>query len=203
MKNTQQLPKGYRPFRIIDYKRNNSLSVKINFLAIGVCSLLYILTFRMAPMFGASAQGLDQISVPFIVIGAILYFPLHELIHGLAMALLCRKPVPKFRADGILAYAGSMAYYSRSSYLLISFAPIVVWGVVLAVLPLLLGSGMYWSASLLQILNLAGAVGDSYVAVAMLRMPSDTLVQDIGVVRVFLSASDRVTPLPTKKEQTP
>ena len=95
-----------------------------------------------------------------------------------------------------------MAYYSRSSYLLISFAPIVVWGVVLAVLPLLLGSGMYWSASLLQILNLAGAVGDIYVAVAMLRMPSDTLVQDIGVVRVFLSASDRVTPLPTKKEQT-
>ena len=200
MKNSLTLPGGYRPFRIVDFKRDNRLSLKVNFIAVGLCLLLYVLAFKLAPRLGASLRGFDQFSIPFVVVGAVVYYVLHELIHGLAMGLLCKGCSPKFRAYGLLAYVGNQAFYTRDSYLLISFAPILAAAVVLAAIVLVLGAEMYWSAALLMILNLASAAGDIYVAYLMYcKMPGDTMVQDLGVTRIFFSASKDVEALPLKK----
>lgn len=200
MKNTAQLPSQYKPFQIVDLKQNSRLSLKVNFIAVGLCLFLYVLAFRIAPYLGASIRGFDQFSIYFVLVGAVIYFVLHEICHGLAMELLCRGSAPKFRSYGFLAYVGCKSFYNRVSYLLISFAPIFIAAVVLVLIVLIGGSEMYWSAALLMILNLASAAGDLYVAYLMyIKMPEDTMVQDLGVTRVFFSASRDVTPLPLKK----
>lgn len=40
----------------------------------------------------------------------------------------------KFGYTGVYAFAGSNDYYTKGAYLIIALAPVVVWGVVLAVL---------------------------------------------------------------------
>ena len=200
MKSAANLPKNYKPFQVIDFKHNHRLGMKSNFFSVGICIALYYLIFKIAPYFGASLKGYDQFSPYFVAVGAVVCYAVHELIHGVVMALLCRDPLPKFRADGFFAYVGSKAFFDCGSYLLISFAPIVTIVLVLCLIVVIMGIEMFWSAALLIIFNLATAAGDFIVAFHLLyKMPVDTMVQDLGVTRVFFSASPDVTPIPLKK----
>jgi len=60
-------------------------------------------------------------------------------------------------------------------------APVVFWGIVLAVINVLVPLEWFWVVYFIQIINLSGAAGDLYVTVKFSRLPSDILVQDYGV----------------------
>jgi len=200
MKSAASLPSNYKPFSIIDTKHNHRLGMKVNFLACGICIVMYYVLFKIAPYFGASLKGYDQFSPYFVAVGAVICYIMHEVIHGVAMGILCRETRPKFRADGFFAYASSQAFFDFSSYMIISFAPIVLSILVLCLIVLIMGIEMFWSAALLIIFTLATAASDFYVAFQMFyKMPVDVMVQDLGVTRVFFSASPEVTPIALKK----
>lgn len=200
MKSAASLPKSYKPFEVIDIKHNHRLGMKVNFFAVGICIALYYALFKIAPYFGASLKGYDQFSPYFVAVGAVVCYVAHEMIRGISMALLCREVPPNFKADGLLAYCGSHAFFDCGSYLLILFAPTVITLLVLCLIIVILGVDMFWSCALLMIFTMATAAGDLFVAFRLFyKMPTDVMVQDLGVARVFFSASPDVTPLALKK----
>ena len=86
----------------------------------------------------------------------------------------------KYGFTGLYAYAGSEAYFNRRSYLIISLAPVALWGALLMILNFALPVSWFWFVYIVQIMNLSGASGDFYVSVYMSRLPRTILIQDSG-----------------------
>ena len=85
----------------------------------------------------------------------------------------------------VYAYAGSDAYFTRPAYVVIALAPVVVWGIVFAVLAACLPREWFPTVWLWQLVNIGGAAGDFYCTCRILRAPRDTLVQDTGTAMTF------------------
>lgn len=201
MKSAAHLPNSFKPFAVIDTKHNHRQGMKVNFLSCGLCIALYYALFKIAPYFGASLKGYDQFSPYFVAVGAVVCYVVREVLRGVMMGILCHDPMPKARADGFFAYAGSQAFFDRASYMIISFAPILISLLVLCLIVVVMGVEMFWSAALLAIFVIATAGSDFFVAFQMyFKMPDDLMVQDLGVTRVFFSASPDVKPIPLKKK---
>ena len=114
-----------------------------------------------------------------------LYIVLHELVHGVAMKLCGTKKV-RYGFTGLYAFAASDDFYGKKAYIFIALAPIVLWGIVLAVVNLLVPVEWFWVIYFVQITNLSGAAGDLFVTIRFSRLPKDILVQDYGVgMKVF------------------
>jgi len=99
----------------------------------------------------------------------------------------------KYGFTSLYAYAGSDAYFDKSSYIIIALAPVVVWGAVLAVLCVLVPPAWFWTVYIIQINNFAGAAGDFYVTARFARLPRDILVRDTGTsMTVFAKSTETV-----------
>lgn len=184
MKSCWELPAGYVPILQIDLQKNKKLAILVNGLAILIAVPLVLLGHALVPftaLFDMS-QGLGAYSLRFAVLlgGMIVYMVLHELVHGIFIRYYSGKRA-RYGFTGMYAYAGSEAYFAKRPYLVIALAPVVVWGIVLAVITPLVPTEWFWVVYLLQVGNLAGAAGDSYVTVKFSRLPPDILVQDVGV----------------------
>ena len=110
-----------------------------------------------------------------------VYLILHELVHGVAMKICGTKKV-KYGFTGLYAFAGSEDFYDKKAYIFIALAPVVFWGIVIAVINLFVPLEWFWVVYFLQIINLSGAAGDLYVTIKFFRLPSDILVKDTGIM---------------------
>ena len=109
-----------------------------------------------------------------------IYLVLHELVHGITMKLCGTKKV-KYGFTGLYAFAGSDDYYDKKSYIIIALAPVVFWGIVLAVINAFVPESWFWVVYFIQISNISGAAGDMYVTLKFSKMPKDILITDNGV----------------------
>jgi len=121
--------------------------------------------------------------------GVLLTLVLHELTHGLTMQMFGARPKYGIIWKGLMLYATSPGYaYRRNNYVVIALAPFVFLS-ILAVLGMWLLQGTLWIA-LLGIcgsLNAAGAIGDMWMTMIVLRYPATTYVMDErDGIRVFL-----------------
>ena len=57
----------------------------------------------------------------------------------------------------------NVCYTKLLRYLIIAFAPVVILGIILAVLTVAFYETAFWTLYLIQIVNLSGAAGDFYV----------------------------------------
>lgn len=131
--------------------------------------------------------GLGAYTVRFAVLLVLLvvYMILHELVHGIAMKMCGTKKI-KYGFTGMYAFAGSDDYYRKKPYIFIALAPVVLWGVVLAVVNPFVSAEWFWVVYLIQISNISGAAGDLYVTLKFSKLPKDILVKDYGVgMRVY------------------
>ena len=120
-----------------------------------------------------------------IIAAVILYMVLHELVHGIAMKHYGSETV-RYGFTGLYAYAGCSEYFSKKSYIVIALAPIVVWGIVLAVICAAVPREWFWVAYFVQVCNISGAAGDLYVTTKFEKMPKDILISDSSVdMKVF------------------
>ena len=181
--NSKTLPAGYRKIRDIDLKKNKREALIVNVTAGIIAVVMAVIGHLFVPV----TALFDMTSLPmyflrFIVMiaGLFAYIVLHEAVHGVAMYHYV-KVKPHFGFTGLYAYAGSTAYYNRRCYIVIAMAPVVVWGVVLAVIMGLVPATWFWVVYFIQISNISGAAGDLYVTSLMLKMPEDILVCDAGV----------------------
>lgn len=184
------LPRGYREVRRVDLMRNRKEAMLVNLLALAITGALIALGFVFCPPFVEIRIGIHTVfQMAFLVIGVIAYMIFHELIHGVFMkAFSGRKPYYGF--TGLYAYAGSDAFFARKQYLVIAFAPVVILGVIIAVLTTAFYETAFWPLYLIQIVNLSGAAGDLYVGFLIARAGNDIVVRDMGTDMSFYSSHE-------------
>ena len=184
MKSVECLPEGYKEIYAIDLQKNKKIALLVNLLALAIAVLLAVPMHFFVPIFSmfSMENGLQNYMIRFVVLLVLsfLYIILHELVHGVAMKICGTKKV-KYGFTGLYAFAGSKDFYDKKSYIFIALAPVIFWGVILAVINVFVCVEWFWVIYLIQIFNLSGAAGDLFVTVKFLRLPSDILIQDQGV----------------------
>ena len=189
MRSFSKLPDGFVEIYSIDLKKNKKAALLVNALAIIIGVALAIIGHFIVPIttLFSMDSGITMCMLRHLVlvISLILYIILHELVHGIAMKICGTKKV-KYGFTGLYAFAGSNDYYDKISYIFIALAPIVVWGIILAVINIFVPAEWFWVVYFIQLSNLSGAAGDLYVTVKFSKMPRDILIFDYGVgMKVF------------------
>ena len=189
MRSFSKLPDGFVEIYSIDLKKNKKAALLVNALAIIIGVALAIIGHFIVPIttLFSMDSGITMYMLRYLVlvISFILYIILHELVHGIAMKICGTKKV-KYGFTGLYAFAGSNDYYDKISYIFIALAPIVVWGIILAVINIFVPAEWFWVVYFIQLSNLSGAAGDLYVTVKFSKMPRDILIFDYGVgMKVF------------------
>ena len=189
MRSFSKLPDGFVEIYSIDLKKNKKAALLVNALAIIIGVALAIIGHFIVPIttLFSMDSGITMYMLRYLVlvISLILYIILHELVHGIAMKICGTKKV-KYGFTGLYAFAGSNDYYDKVSYIFIALAPIVVWGIILAVINIFVPAEWFWIVYFIQLSNLSGAAGDLYVTVKFSKMPRDILIFDYGVgMKVF------------------
>jgi hypothetical protein len=191
MENCTHLPESYREIMHIDLQKNKKLAILVNAAAC-IIMVVMLIPIIMINSFSAIAEVVLSPSMRFMlkvvlmVPAMILYMVLHELTHGIFMRKYSGVK-PKYGFTGLYAFAGSTAYFNKKSYIIISLAPIVILGMVLAILQFTIPFEWFWFVYILQIVNISGAAGDIYVTYKMSKVPEDILVQDAGVSMTIYS----------------
>ena len=188
VKSTEFLPAGYTELHKIELQKNKKLAVFINLAAFAIMIVMIGIGLYLVPIStllnilleDTGDMTLYFLKAGFVLVGSTVYIILHELTHGIFMKLYCGARV-KYGFTGLYAYAGSAGYYNKHDYIIISLAPIVIWGVILAVVLPFVGSGWFWPVYFIQICNISGAAGDLYVTARLLKEDGDILINDIGV----------------------
>ena len=184
MKAAAYLPEGYRQIYAVDLQKNKKIALFVNLLAIVIAVVLVVPVHCAVPISSmfSMEKGMGNYMLRFgaLLVLTILYMILHELVHGIAMRICGTKKV-KYGFTGMYAFAGSKDFYDKKAYIFIALAPVVLWGLVLAVINPFVPVEWFWVVYLIQIINLSGAAGDLFVTVKFSRLPSDILIQDYGV----------------------
>lgn len=201
MKTQQNLPTGYSEILSIDLQKNKSLALTVNGIALLIAVIMLILGIVSGPgievFIKTDTNSPDSITpdIPLIFsnllilgLGTILYVILHELVHGIFMYAFSGVK-PHYGFNLMYAYAGSSAYFSKLPYIIIALSPVVIWGIVLAVLNFILPKGFFYSIYFIQMLNVSGAAGDIFVTARFLRLPKDILINDTGVSMTVYSSN--------------
>ena len=83
-----------------------------------------------------------------------------------------------FIRDVGVAYAKSRWFFARCAYIVIALAPVIVWGIILAVLMDDVPAEYFRCLYVIQIINFSGSAGDFYTVWRVTRMPKGVLIYD-------------------------
>ncbi len=184
MKAVNTLPDGYKEIYSVDLQKNKKIAIFLNLLAVAIAVALVIPACSIVPISALfdMEKGLLSYIIRFvsIIVLAVIYMVLHELVHGAAMKI-CGTEKVKYGFTGLYAFAGSEDYYDKKGYIFIALAPVVLWGIVIAIINPFVGREWFWVVYFIQVMNLSGAAGDLFVTARFLCMPADILVKDSGV----------------------
>ena len=190
----QTLPENYREILHLDLQQDKKTALWVNGLGLVLALVFGFLFHLMVPItsfFDVEAGVALYFGRLLTLLAAyIAYIVLHELTHAAAMRFFGGGKV-RFGFTGMYAYAGSETdYFDRFAYRIIALAPLVVWGVVFALLMALVPREWFWVAAFLQLGNISGAAGDIYVACRLQTVPRDTLTRDTGLAMWMYSAAE-------------
>lgn len=193
MKSFESLPAGYSQIMEVNLQKNKKVAFMVN----GAAVLVMVVMFVVANFFVPISIVFDMVQngeflyvllmLLVMLASSLAYMVLHELAHAVAMKAFGTKKV-KFGYTGVYAFAGSNDYYTKGAYLIIALAPVVVWGVILAVLNAFVPLEWFWVVYFVQMSNISGAAGDFYVTFKFMKLPKDILVHDSGVDMKVYSA---------------
>lgn len=190
MRVVENLSDDYKEIYAVNLQKNKKMAVIVNLTAVAIAVIMAVPMHFVVPFFSVFSMedGLFPYILRFaaLIILMFLYLILHELVHGIAMKLCGTKKV-KYGFTGMYAFAGSEDYYDKKAYSFIALAPVVLWGIVLAVINPFVPVEWFWIVYLIQIMNVSGAAGDLFVTVTFSRLPQDILVQDCGVSMTVFS----------------
>lgn len=179
MRVASALPSDYKEIFSVDLKKDKKVAVLVNGLSAVIAIIMIIAMHACVPI--STLGGLQiWVRVAVLAVSIVLYIVLHEFVHGITMKMFGTKKV-KYGFHGLYASAGSDDYYDIKSYIIIALAPIVVWGIILAIVNFIVPTEWFWIVYIIQIINISGAAGDMYVTVKFSGFPKDILIKDYGV----------------------
>ena len=160
------------------------MSLIINGISLAIAAIMAVSVWFAVPLTATfnMDNGFGSYIMKFgiLLLLMVLYMVLHELVHGVAMKICGTKKV-KYGFTGLYAFAGSDDYYYKGPYIFIALAPVIFWGVILAVVNAFVPDKWFWVVYIIQIINVSGAAGDLFVTIRFSRFPRDVLVKDHGV----------------------
>ena len=180
--NHASLPDGFRYAGSMDFMRNRrqiAVIVKLSAALIAIPLLIGLLLRPVAPSWHLMSKRWYM--WPGLFAALVVYVPLHEMVHGLAMLVLSRGIKPRYGLKLPYAYAGSSAWFDKGSHAVIALLPIVLFGIGLTVCALMLPPEWFWPVWIVQISNLSGSAGDLYCVWTLHHMKGELLIQDTGV----------------------
>ncbi len=193
MKAYRELPSNFKEIFSVDLQKDKKKALLINgaatiiMLLMGVSMHFYIPITSLFDFSDGLVVYILRIST--LMVSYVTYIILHEAVHGVAMKI-CGTKKCKFGFTGLYAYAGSDDYYDKKGYLFIAMAPVVFWGIILAILNVVVPTSWFWVVYFVQIGNISGAAGDLYVTYKFSKLPNDILVHDSGVGMKVYSAEE-------------
>lgn len=184
MKSIPKLPSGYRKIYEVDMQKNKKIFWLLQLFSTLIAVALIVPAHFYVPiisLFDLSAgYGPYMLRFGVLLGAAVVYLVLHEAVHGIAMKMCGTKKV-RYGFTGAYAFAASDDYYAKGAYIFIALAPVLLWGIVLAVIVCLASAEWFWVVYLIQVINLSGAVGDFFVTLRLSRFRKDIWVRDYGV----------------------
>lgn len=184
METCWDLPKGYRQTDYFNLRRDRKRSRWLN-LTSGLIGAAMVALGWGLERFHALSQLLKSgfgdyyLWLALLLCAMLLYLTLHELTHGLFLRIYTGQV--RYARKGLTLFAGSEAYLSRRDFLLSLLAPVVLWGLLLAVICCFVSGIWFWLVYGLEIVNLGSSVGDLYLAAKAWKLPKTALYQNFGV----------------------
>lgn len=182
--NVHKLPATYVESGIIDLKNDKMISLIIQFIFIFIAGVMVGLAiffkFPIKNDFEAMRKILLTVSL------VIVYMMIHEFTHGAFIKLYSKKsPTYCFRFPYLST--GSKTYFNKKCFIIITLAPVVIWGFICIILINVLPEQYFLSLYVVTGLNFAGAAGDYVQVLAFLKLPPQALLKDDGKqTRVYL-----------------
>ena len=203
----KELPEGYKQDKVVDAK-SVGFAVAMNVAALVLTVLAYIaidfaisgkITFADMIKFAFDSDGesdswvrgyLINVLLPIatFIVSTLVYFVLHELVHGMAYKILTREKLT-FGITWSAAYCGVPGLYvGKKTALIALLSPFVVFSAVFITAAAISGGGIYcFMLKMLFAIHFGGCVGDLYDTMLLLTRyrKKEVLLSDDGPKQVF------------------
>lgn len=199
------LPEGYKTVYEINLLSNKKLAITINALSVVMLlPFIIVLPFLKIKLFSIELGLLSLVKFGVFFVGYLFAIMLHELTHGICFRIASKKKV-KYNFH-ILYFSASVpdSYFVKNYYLVIGLAPSVVVNLILIIMTTLFYFYLpNWFIIIYFIFafHFVGCVGDFYVCGKLLKMKSDTLVQDVGVGMTMFQKAEQENKLEQENTQ--
>ena len=173
-------PKKLKEKKRIDIAENKKTQMYIYGAAAAVSIIMIVIGLLIEPISTLfDTTGVITLILRFVIVIAILAacLYLHEYIHALTIKKLSGETC-KIDFRKIYACVLTDSYFSKRGYLIVSFAPVAIIGVILLLLMIILPSKCFWILYVAEILNIAGAAGDVYTAILLLKEKDGLWIKD-------------------------
>ena len=173
-------PKKLKEKKRIDIAENKKTQMYIYGAAAAVSIIMIVIGLLIEPISTLfDTTGVITLILRFVIVIAILAacLYLHEYIHVLTIKKFSGEKC-KIEFRKIYACVLTDSYFSKRGYLIVSFAPVAIIGVILLLLMIILPSKCFWILYVAEILNIAGAAGDVYTAILLLKEKDGLWIKD-------------------------
>lgn len=178
----EQLPKTLETERVIDPVSDKKLKQYLYLATLVLAAALVLIGCLLVPiskLYDVGGVGQFVLRTVLIVVAAVLYYCIHELVHSRVCEKLTGRK-SKITLEKYWLSSKSESIFTLKGYLIYSFAPVVVIGMVLLILNIVLPSKFFWQVYIIQIINIAGAAGEFYTAYRLLKEKKELAVRDDG-----------------------
>ncbi|MGN0796183.1 MAG: DUF3267 domain-containing protein [Christensenellales bacterium] len=178
-----KLPDNYDLLDTIDLKNDRKSNGLIQAISIAIYVLMFIGGYftKNLTFFAYVHYKYIIFNLLIAIFGSILYIVLHELTHAVFMKIFAPKCKLHFGFTAGMAFVGTDDYFKKGQYIIITLAPLVIWTALLLIPCLLVPVVYFWGVYFVQMFNVAGAAGDMFVTVKLLKKPNNVLITDSGV----------------------
>ena len=165
---------GFRKIGVIDYQKSkyaNLFIIGSFVLSISVGAIIIVLS---------DSTSNNILKGQWILLGCLCYIIIHESVHLIFMKIFSKERLCLSLKLPTIS-VGSNGKFSKRQFIIIALAPVVILGVVLALLITFCSESYKFVLSILLILNFAGSGGDYLQVFEMRKYSMDTFFQDNSI----------------------
>lgn len=180
----KDIPQEYRKVFCFQVMEEYETLRELSRLEILITAVMILIGVNLVPIssFVEREKFLLVIVKGILTAGSVIvYLGLHEYTHILVMHLFGAKTA-KIKMDSSIVCTSCEEYFDRFAYFFVLFSPLVLWGIVLALVCAVVPQSWFWVLFPVLIANFAGASSDLFAAYQLIKIKGLVFVKDEGVV---------------------